>query len=100
MDDTHVVHVLAGADELNQEELGFGLRVSFTPAEQVVERAVVTEFQDHIHIFIVLETVVKPHHMGMLQHLMQLDLGPELRFNPKHCDDEEKGEGMNGSQSD
>jgi hypothetical protein len=78
VDDIVVVHVLASADELNKEEARLGLRVAFAPAEQVHERAIVAQFQDHVNILVILETVDKAHNVRVVEHLVQLDLCPEL----------------------
>ena len=43
--------------------------------------AILAELQYHIHILIVLEAVVEAHNMRMREHLVQLDLRPQLHPN-------------------
>lgn len=78
VDDLMGVHIVAGADDLDEEKTCFRLGIPLAAAEHVHHAAVVTELKGHVHIFIVFKALLKTDNIGMLKRAVELDLCVEL----------------------
>jgi len=85
MDDLMGVHVVACPNELDHEEAGFGLREAATTTEHVHERARSTEFQGHVHVVSIFETILEVDDVGMFKRAMNFDFCVELWINSLAC---------------
>lgn len=78
MDDLVRVHVLACSNELNHEEADLRFRETASSSEHVHEGTRWAEFEGHVHVFSILETVVETNDVGMLEGAVDLDFCPKL----------------------
>src|SRR5712671_685750 len=78
MDDLMGVHVMASTNELYHEEPRLGFGKDATAMKHAHERAIRAEFQGHIDILFIFETVKKPNDVGMVQRFVDLNLCIEL----------------------
>ena len=78
VDDLVGVHVVAGTDELDHEEAGFGLGEASSSAEHVREGAVVAELEGHVDVVFVFEAVLEADDVGVLERLVDLDFCVKL----------------------
>ena len=72
------VHVVARADELDEEYAGLGLRDASARPKHVHERTVGTELERHVHVRLIFETVGESNDVRVLQGLVDLDFRVEL----------------------
>lgn len=78
MNDLVSVHVVAGTDDLDQEEARFWFCEATAAAEHVHERTAVTKFEGHVDVVVVFETFVKTDDVGVGQRTMNLYFRVEL----------------------
>ena len=79
VDDLVGVHVVAGTDELDHEEAGFGLGEASSSTEHVREGAVVAELEGHVDVVFILEAVLEADNVRVLERLVDLDFCIKLR---------------------
>jgi len=85
MDDLMGVHVVACANELDHEEAGFRFREAATTAEHVHERSRSAEFEGHVHVVGIFETILEVDDVGMFKRAMYFDFCVELCINSLAC---------------
>lgn len=68
------MHVLECTHNLNHIALDLQLVQSLAPPQDLVERLVDTQLKQDVHVVVVLEEVLEPHHMLVLQRPVDLDL--------------------------
>lgn len=73
MDDLVGVHIVAGANDLDEEKTCFGLGVSFSAAEHVHHAPILAKLERHVDVVIVFKTFLKTNDIGMLEGAMELD---------------------------
>lgn len=78
MDDLVCVHVAACANELYHEEAGFWFCETAAATKHVHEGAVMAELEGHVYIFVVLETVLEPNDVWVVESAVNLDFRVEL----------------------
>ena len=86
MDDTVRVQVLQRVDYLCSVALDFELVQTLASFEQLVHGLVLAELQQNVHVFAVLEEVLKVAHVLMLNTAVDLDLTHELLLGATLCE--------------
>jgi hypothetical protein len=80
MDDLVSVHVVTGADELNQKEAGLGLGEVASATKYVHEGAACAKLECHVHVALIFKAVLEADNIRMLERPVYLDFGVELRL--------------------
>lgn len=78
MNDSVAVQVLDSSAYLIHVALRFQLVQSLPPAQEFVEGLVVAELQQDVHVLSVLEEVLEPHDVVVVQTPVDLNLRHEL----------------------
>jgi hypothetical protein len=78
VDDLVGVHIVAGADELNHEEAGFGLGEAAAAAEHVHEGSTGTEFEGHVDVLVIFEAFLESNNVGVFEGAVDLNFCVEL----------------------
>jgi hypothetical protein len=79
MDDLVHVHIVAGADDLDEEKTCFGFGISFAATEHIHHATIVAELEGHVHVLVVFKTLFESDNVGVLKGAVELDLCVELR---------------------
>ncbi len=61
------MHIVAGANKLDEEKPGLRLGEPSTGPQHVHERTSLTKLEGHVDVIIVLKAVAKIHDVGMFQ---------------------------------
>lgn len=78
MDDLMRVHVVACSNQLNHEEADLRFGKTTTTTEHIHEGTGWAEFERHVHVLSILETVVESHDVGVFERAMDFDFCPKL----------------------
>lgn len=78
MNDLMGVHVVAGTNDLHQEETCFGFCEAAATTEHVHEGTAVAELEGHVDVVVILKTFVKADYVGVGQRTVDLDFRVEL----------------------
>ncbi len=82
MDDSVSVEVLECVDDLESVTLNFQFVEALSPAEEFVHGLVLTELQQNVHVFRVLEEVLELHHVWLPDRAVDLYLAHQLLLRP------------------
>ena len=80
MDDSVLVKVLQGINDLRSVALNFQLVEALTPFEELVHALILAKLEEDVYVLAVLEEVLEVAHVVMLDTSMNLDLAHELLF--------------------
>lgn len=80
MYDFVVVEIDECFQELEHVELDLGFAQPLLPLEQIVESVIGAQFEQDIHVEIVLEGVLKLHDVGVVQCLVNLYFADQLNY--------------------
>ena len=74
MDDSVLVKVLQGINDMRSVALNFQLVKALTPFEKLVHALILAKLEEDVYILAVLEEVLEVAHVVMLDTSMNLDL--------------------------
>lgn len=74
------VHIMTGTNELHHEEPRFGFGEATAATEHVHKRSRCTEFERHVDVVGVFETVGEPDDVGVLEGAVDFDFCIELEM--------------------
>ena len=74
VDDLMGVHIVAGADDLDEEKTCFRLGIPFAATKHIHHTAVVAELKSHVHVFVIFKTFLEANDIGVLERAVEFDL--------------------------
>ena len=78
MNDSVGVQILNGITNLNNIALNLEFMQSSSPPQKFIQGLTLAEFQDNVDIFSILEEMLEPHNVRMMERSMDLDLTHQL----------------------
>ena len=74
------VHIITGTDELNEKEASLGFCEAASATKHIHEGTAWAKLTRHVHVVLVLETILEADDIGMLERAVYLYFGVELGF--------------------